>query len=83
VDAEPPVARNISLQLLLLMQYAYPAIPERDLRNSASLHLPGSLIPIMLLLLECYNEGVMQEYVLALKSHPCIFLDDKNKMHNP
>ncbi|MCP4647698.1 MAG: YkgJ family cysteine cluster protein [bacterium] len=29
--------------------------------------------------LECYEDGVMQEHVLALKSHPCVFLDNKNK----
>jgi len=31
------------------------------------------------LVLECYEDGLRYDYVLALKSHPCTFLDEKNK----
>lgn len=43
------------------------------------------LVPARLLnlnydtVLECYQDGVMHEYLLALKSHPCVFLNEKNK----
>lgn len=31
------------------------------------------------LVLECYEGDLCYEYVLALRSHPCVFLDKKNK----